>query len=231
MTNASWERWARATGIVFVFLFIVSFIVYGDQPKLGASTSDIVSFYDGNRGRILAATFIFGVAILFLLWFVAAIASALREAGQGGWGAATIASGAVLAGILFLLNILSAGLANTIAGNGDEGVITALSDLSWTVAVTISFPASLVIAAASIGLWRAGIIADWFGWAGIAAAIAVLLGGTTWATDGFWAPDGAYSRYVTMIVALAWTLVASVLLYMRAPATAPMPERAAIPTT
>jgi hypothetical protein len=54
---------------------------------VGASADELVSFYDGDRTRILIASVLFGGALLFLLWFGAAIASTLRDAGQGGWGA------------------------------------------------------------------------------------------------------------------------------------------------
>jgi pimeloyl-ACP methyl ester carboxylesterase len=43
----------------FVVLTIVAFFVYGTQPKLGASPAELVSFYDGDRTRILIATVIF----------------------------------------------------------------------------------------------------------------------------------------------------------------------------
>lgn len=231
MTNLNWERSSRATGIVFVVLFIVGFLIYGDQPKIGASTSDIVSFYDGDRGRILTGIAIFGMATVFLLWFAAAIASTLRDVGRGGWGGATLAAGTALATLFYLLIAVTAGLAYSIAGSGDEGVITALSDMAWIVGVTVSFPAALLIGATSIGLLGTGLVPSWFSQTGIVAAILVLLGGTTWASDGFWAPDGAYSQWITPIVALAWVAVSSGLLYTRAPATAPAPERAAIPTT
>jgi len=229
MTNVAWERWARATGIVFVVLFVVAYIIYGDQPKVGASTDDIVAFYDGDRGRIITGSIIFSVALLFLLWFVAAIASTLREAGQGGWGAATIGAGATIAGMNYLLITLGVGLAYSIAGTGEAGVLSALNDLAWTVIVLTSFPAGLAIGAATMGLWRAGIVADWFGWAGLAASVLVLLAGTTWAMDGFWATDGAYSRFISPFVAMVWIAVTSGILYMRSTATAP--EREAVPTS
>jgi hypothetical protein len=48
--------------------------------------------------------------------------------------------------------------------------------------------------------------------------VLVLLGGTTWASDGFWAPDGAYAR-ISQIVLFAWIAVLSGFLAMR-PSTA-----------
>jgi len=42
-----------------------------------------------------------------------------------------------------------------------------------------------------------------------------VLGGTTWLRDGFWAPDGAYSRFVSPVLLLLWTLVVSKVLLSR----------------
>jgi hypothetical protein len=70
-----------------------------------------------------------------------------------------------------------------------------------------------------LGLWRAGMIATEPFSAGVAAVVLVLLGGTTWASDGFWAPDGAYSRFISPIIALGWIAAVSWFLAIRAPST------------
>ena len=42
MATVNWERWARASGIVFFVLFVVAFIVFGtDQPKVADPASKI----------------------------------------------------------------------------------------------------------------------------------------------------------------------------------------------
>jgi hypothetical protein len=46
-----------------------------------------------------------------------------------------------------------------------------------------------------------------------------LLGGTTWLSGGFWAPDGAHSRFVSPIIGIVWVLVVSRVLLTRSPAT------------
>jgi hypothetical protein len=58
--------------------------------------------------------------------------------------------------------------------------------------------------------------------------VLVLLGGTTWASDGIWAPDSAYSRFISPIIGLAWIAVISGLLFTRGPSTARAPERPAV---
>jgi hypothetical protein len=218
----------RSAGIQFVAFFIIAYVIYGNQPKIGASADKLVSFYDGDRTRILIATVIFGLAVLNLTWFAAAITAALRDAGLGGWGAAATAASAALAGVFFVLATVNAALAYSIAGSGNDTLTSGLNDLSWVCTVIASFPVAMLIMAGSFGLWRAGIISNALFSAGVAAVVLVLLRGTTWASDGFWAPDGAYARFIGPIVALAWITVFSALLVMRAPSTARAPEGRAV---
>jgi hypothetical protein len=224
----NWERLWRSAGIQFVVLFVVAWIIYGDQPKVGASVGKLVSFYDGDRTRILIATVILGLAVLNLLWFAAALTSALRDAGQGGWGTAATASSAALGALFFVLMTVGAGLAYSIAGSGNTALTSGLNDFAWVCTVIVSFPAAMLIMAGSFGLWRAGMISNTLFSAGVAAVLLVLAGGTTWASDGFWAPDGAYSRFVSPIIALVWVAAVSGFL-VRSLATARAPERAAVP--
>lgn len=221
MTDAAWERWARLTGVGFVVLFVIAFITYGDAPGPNASAQDLTSFYDGDRGRVLTAAVLLGGAQILFFLFVGALASALREAGKGGWAAASIAGGATLAGFFSVLVGVASALSYQIAGEGEEGVVMALSDLQWTLIVLLSFPIAAFVGSASIGLWRAGLAPDWFGWVGLAAAIVFMLGGTTWADSGFWAPDGAYSAWILPVVFVLWVLVASWLLYRAAAERSP----------
>jgi hypothetical protein len=87
----------------------------------------------------------------------------------------------------------------------------------------------MLIMAGTFGLWRAGIISNALFSAGVAAVVLVLVGGTTWASSGIWAPDGAYSRFISPIIGLAWIAVISGLLVTRAPSTARAPEQRAVP--
>jgi hypothetical protein len=48
------------------------------------------------------------------------------------------------------------------------------------------------VGATSIAGLRTDWFPDWLAWLGLLGTIVLLVGGTTWADDGFWAPDGAY---------------------------------------
>jgi hypothetical protein len=217
--RAFWERFWRTSGIQFLALFIIAYVIYGHQPQVGASADELVAFYDGDRTRILIAAVFFGMAVLNLLWFAAALRTTLADAGQDGWGAAATAASAAVGGLFLLLITVGAALAYSIAGSGNHALTSALNDFAWACVVLSSFPRAMLIMAGTFGLWRAGLISDALFGAGVAVVVLVLLGGTTWLSGGFWAPDGAYSRFVSPIIGLVWVVVASRVLLIRSPAT------------
>ena len=91
------ERWARAAGGGFVVLTVIAFIVAGESPKVADPPADVISYYDGDRGQVLVSALLFGVAVVLLLWFAAAIANRMRHSGEGRVGATVVAMGTVRA--------------------------------------------------------------------------------------------------------------------------------------
>jgi hypothetical protein len=218
-TPAFWERLWRTSGIQFVVLFIIASVIYGAQPPVGASPEALVAFYHGHRTWILIAAFLSGLNLLNLLWFTAALRTTLADAGQDGWGAAATAASAAF-GTLFLLQIaVAAALAYSIAGSGINLLISGLNDFTWALGVLMSFPRAMLIMAGAFGLWRAGQISNELFTVGVAAVVLGVLGGATWLSGGFWAPDGVYSRFVSPLLLLLWVVVESRVLLTRSPAT------------
>jgi len=220
-TPAFWERLWRTSGIQFVVLFIIASLIYGAQPGVGASADALHAFYVGDRTRILIAVSFSGLNLLNLLWFSAALRTTLADAGQDGWGAAATAASAAF-GALFLLQItVAAALAYSIAGAGNTTLTSGLNDFAWALVVLTSFPRAMLIMSGVFGLWRAGLCSNAHSSAGVAAVVLGVLGGTTWMPGGFWAPDGAYSRFVSPLLLLLWAVGVSRVLLTRRPAARP----------
>src|SRR5258708_36262522 len=112
-TPAFWERLWRTAGIQSIFCFLVAYIVHGHQPQVGASAETLAAFYDLDRARILIAAVFYGLAVLNLIWFAAALRATLADAGQDGWGSAAAAASAPPRALLLLLPAVSAGLARS----------------------------------------------------------------------------------------------------------------------
>jgi hypothetical protein len=218
-TPAFWERLWRTAGIQSLLCFIVGYIIYGSQPQFGALADSLQAFYDGNRLRILIAAVLYSLAILNLMWFAGALRATLADAGKDGWGAAATASSAALGALFLLLIAVVAALAYSIAGSGNPMLTSGLNDFVWAGLVLTSFPRAMLIMSAAFGLWRARLISNALFTVGVVAVVLVLLGGTTWVSGGFWAPDGVYSRYVSPVIGLVWAMVVSGVLLTRSPAT------------
>jgi hypothetical protein len=216
--RAFWERLWRMSGNNFVIFAIIAYVIYGSQPQVGASADALATFYAGHRARILISAVFSGLAVLNLMWFAATLRTILADAGQDGWGAAATASSAAVGALFLLLIAVTAGLAYSIAGSGNQTLTSGLNDLAWALVVLTSFPRAMLVMSGSFGLWRAGLISNRLFGAGVAVVILGVLGGTTWVSGGFWAPDGAYSRFVWPIIGLVWVLVFNRVL-TRSPAT------------
>jgi hypothetical protein len=192
-----WEHLWRTAGLQSVGCFVGAYFVYGYRPEVAA---------------IFA-----GMAILNLMWFAAAIRTTLIDAGQDGWGAGATASSAALGAFLLLLVSGQTALTHSIAGLGNQTLTLALNDVVWAGVVMTSFPRAMLIMAGTFGLWRGGLISNRQFTAGVAAVVLVLAGGSTWMSDGFWAPSGAYSRFISPAITVVWIAAVSRVLLNRAP--------------
>jgi hypothetical protein len=216
---AFWERLWRASGLLFVAFLIITSLLNGLQPQVGASADVLDAFYLGDRTRILIAAAVSGLNLLNLLWFVAALRVTLADAGQDGWGAAATVSSAAF-GVLYLLQIaIGAAVAYSSAGSANQGLASGLNDISWALAVVSAFPRAMLIMSGAFGLWRARLISSSLFAYGVGAVVLGVLGGTTWLSSGVWAPDGAYTRFASPSLLLIWVVVVSRVLLARAPAT------------
>src|SRR5258705_2161481 len=144
-TSAFWEHLWRTSGLQFVGFFIITAVIYGYQPQVGASADALGAFYNGDRTPILIAAAVSRLNLLNLLWFAAALRTTLSDAGQDGWGAAATASSAAFGGLFLVLLTVSAALAYSIAGSGNQALTAGLNDFVWALVVLSSFPRAMLI--------------------------------------------------------------------------------------
>ena len=224
MSALNWERWVRAAGAGFVVLAVAAFIVGGEAPTVGDSTDDLISYYDGDRGKVLVSSLLFAFALVFFLWFAAAIANLLRESGEGRVAATVIAGATAFVTLQLALTGMAASLAYSIAGGGDPGVAKALFDLQWVLDIFAALPAAVFVLSSSVGFMRTRAVPSWLCWAGVGLAALFLLRTTNWARDGFWSPTGEYI-FILIPAAMLWILVTSITLVRAAPSSSEVAER------
>jgi len=203
-----WERWVPLNGVLFVAAFVAAFIVAGDPPAADAGAATLREHY-ANDAAILTSTYLIGVALFLYLSFLGTLTYRLREAGEARLAAVTFAGGLMTA-VLYM----SGALANAVLAYrtpADDVILQTIYDVQLLALVLTAFPSALLVAAAAIAASRTGVFPRWFNAVAAIAAVAFLVGGAAFASDGFFAPGGTYALIATGVF-LVWAVVASVLL-------------------
>jgi hypothetical protein len=71
-------RWTALAGVAFFVLFVIDFLLTGDNPDEKTSGAKVVSYYKDHRGRELAAFVIMVIGTVLFLFFAGRVRSALR---------------------------------------------------------------------------------------------------------------------------------------------------------
>jgi hypothetical protein len=221
----NWERWAPASGILFVALLVIGTIVAGSPASYDDSGSSIATWLADNRRDLLIATILQGGALLMFLWYLGSLGTRLREAGEARLGAVAFGAGVVIAGMAAVTITIVGGLAYGIEQNTDSAMIKTLYDLQLAAGPLFAWPLAALAGATALASLRTGIFPQWYGLASAAGTVWFVLTGFTWARDGFFAVDGA-AGWIGYIAFLAWTLVTSVVLLQQAQAREEAPRAA-----
>lgn len=213
--RSTWERWVPASGLAFVALSLAAWLLFIGAPGVDGSAADTVAFVRDERSRLLAAAGLSGLALVPYLSFLGLIVSRLRGAGEHELAVLALCGGLLAAMLFVLIVAIPAALAFNIASTAEPRVTKAIYDLVWPLQVLIAFPSAALVGAASFASLRARLFPSGVCWAGLAAAVVVLVGGATWSRTGYWSPSHGYG-YAALFVFLSWVVVTSALLFWRA---------------
>lgn len=214
MTQRRWHVLAPLTGVAFVLLAVLAFIVSGETPDIDESPQKVLDFYVDNDTSQIWGAALLGWSTVALMFFLGVLRSTLRAA-EGAIG--RLSAVAFGGGIVLIIGALSfAGFTFTLGDVADDGLtpqaaqaLNALnSDFFFPVAVGV---ATLMLATAIVSLGSRALPA-WLAWPALVIGIVAVT------------PLGFFA----FLAFLLWTLVASIALWRaRAagePATAPPPS-------
>jgi len=210
----NWDRLGAATGIVFVVLFVVALII-GGQPV----DEDVVDFFLTNRQPLLTQAYLYGLSIVFLIWFLGSVRSHLRlsEGGTGRLSAVSFAGGIIFVTVLLVSGIVNTALADGIARFSDSETTRALyalvvlaNDVNW-------FPLAVFTGAASLVAFRHDAFPRWLAWLGAALALAAPVGALAIVVDnGPFTSGGIFNDIVAPFLFLLWVVLLSIVLIQEA---------------
>lgn len=211
MSKSTAERIAPLTGVLFVVLAFLAFVVIGGQsPDSDATAQTVQNYYSNDYDNQIAAAFVLSFAAIAFVFFAASVSQSLREAGgTGRLAAVTLAAGAITTVSFVVVSTLH--IAVTEAAHHASTLSAALA---LNVLEGNSYPLFLVgigvfTFAAGLSAVRHGGLPKWLGWMGIVFGVVTV------------SPVG----FLGFIACGVWVLMASIALALAPPTTPTGPER------
>jgi hypothetical protein len=200
------DWWAPLTGVAFVVVLVVGFIVSGEPPNADEPVQEIVDHYVDNKDAIMVGSGLTVAAATLLVFF----GSVLRQVLAARAGGDSILPRVAFAGTLLVAvgggidQSLSFALADR-ADDIDPVAVQALQAYWDNDFVPFAIGQALLFLGAGLAIVRYRALPVWLGW------VAILLGISSMTPVGFIAfPGGA-----------VWIIIVSILLTLRNRATAP----------
>jgi hypothetical protein len=197
---------APLTGVLFVVVVIVAFVISGEPPEVDEPAQEIVDFYVDNQDMVIVGVILEGIAATLFVLFGGYVRRVLRDAeGERGILSAVAFAGTIIFAVgLAIDGTISIALAET-AEDIDPGAVQALAALWQHDFIPFAVGIQVFLLAMGLSAVRTGAIPKWIGW------IAILLALIAVTPIGFAAFLGAG----------VLVIVLSVVLTMRARATPP----------
>jgi hypothetical protein len=210
VAQRNFHRLAPLTGVLFVVLTVVSFIIEGEPPDVDDPAREVVEFYSDNEGQTITAAVVAALGAVALLFFAASLRRALRrgEDGAGVLSVAALAGGVVAAAGIATDSALRFMLADAADEKSvDPAALQALnvfwSDFFFPMVVGI---ATLVLAT-SLSAFRTRVVPIWLAWIGFVIFVV------------FFTPAG----FIAFLVSAIWIVIVSVILWRREVASSVAP--------
>jgi hypothetical protein len=212
-----WERWAPASGLVFVVSFLALFFLFFAPQEAAtqeASATHIADYFRGRGiGGLLLMYSLFGLSGISLLWFTGSLRASLRRSepaparlsavalGGGVASAALLLAGGATLVAPFVVVVLDSSEAF------DPTLYAVLGAMGFNMINFALIGAAVMIVATSLVALRWGGLPVWFARLGFIVALALALN---------------ILYFFGLFVVAGWVLLASVVLLTRpAPARAP----------
>jgi hypothetical protein len=152
---------------------------------------------------------------VLLLWFAAALSTALRRLDEASDAPALIQMGTVLvAGLIFVGQAAYGGIAYRMAGDAAAaGLVKALFEVTAVMYTVIGVAVALPLVAAAVAIARTHLRPMWMAWfAGIVAVLDVIAAFGVANTSGAFIAGGLWTSTIPFLLTAAWVLAGSVLM-------------------
>jgi hypothetical protein len=202
-------RLGAAAGVGFIVLTVIGNALAGSTPSTDDSGAKIARFFEDHHHGVVAGAVLTGVAAPLFLAFASALALRLRAAGPG-LASAVFFGSAVVAVALGVVGDALFGALARVDSQGDTLLVKGVYSVDGFVTAKSFWFATAAILAAAWGSRR--VLAQWYGWLSLVAAILVAIGGLSLRSKGFFAPLGGMSG-ISFLALLVWIVATCVVLW------------------
>lgn len=205
--RANLARFAFLGGVLYVVLFVIgTILLYGGSPDTSSAPAKLIAYYSdsGHRNKIMFGWLLIGLAVFFLMWFVAALRRAVSSVDADGVLSNIVGLGG---GVYVALALASVALNTGIRTMSDDTyqhrvfpeLIHAADDASWVMHASGAAGLAALIIAASLAFMWSRVWPTWAGWLGVIVGILSL----------------AAIVFFPQFLFLAWILVVSIAMFRR----------------
>jgi hypothetical protein len=204
MSDTTVLRLAGASGLLFLILFIPSYLTPPDAPIAGSSAQQMFDYFNARQGEILLLNGVFLIfAAFFFLFFLGVLHHLTQRAERDGLGFSSI----VLCGGLMFIALMLVGAAAEIVHAATQvrfqnfkmdaqlGFLS-LAMSGWLYRFCFVGLSAMIAATSLVGL-RTGLLPAWLSWAGFVVALVALL--------RYYGPLGGW-------LSIAWIAVVAILM-------------------
>ena len=186
------------TGVGFVLLGIVSFIVGGEPKSADEPVREIVDYYVDNKDSIQVAAFIGVAATLLLVFFGAYLRGVLRAAAPEGEILSLVSFlGLVVVAVGFAIDTTILIALSEAADDIDPAAVQSLQALWDNDFVPLLLGVLMFLWATGLAVIRTGALPKWLGW------VMVVLGVVALTPIGFVAAIGAAILVLVLSILLS----------------------------
>jgi hypothetical protein len=186
------------TGVAFVLIGLLSFVVGGEPKSADEPVREVVSFYVDNKSSVEAGAFISVLATVLLVFFGGYLRWFLRAGAADGEALSLIAFvGVAIVGVGFAIDSTILIALSEAADDIDPSAVQALQALWDNDFIPVVLGTQLFLWATGISVIRSGALPRWLGW------VMVLLGVIGFTPLGFVSVIGAAILVVVLSVMMS----------------------------
>ena len=82
MKDANRDVVAASGGMISLVFIVLGWLIYGSGPTVADSPDTILDFFLNSHDEVIWSMFVQGLGVLAMIWFMAALTTFLRDAGE-----------------------------------------------------------------------------------------------------------------------------------------------------